>query len=167
MPALHWGLVFGIVEVVIGIAPLVWLVANSYHFPPDAAETQTILTQSGSTLFLFVAFGGLLSLFSYVFAGFLTARETGTVGSGAVAAALACLANLMVSYLIAAVVLKISYSQLINELGGLPASFRAILAVSYALSTLCGLLVACVIAAGIGALGALVGCAIFGRASYS
>ncbi|MGH2515566.1 MAG: hypothetical protein ACRDHP_07910 [Ktedonobacterales bacterium] len=167
MPALHWGLVFGIVQVIIGVVPILWLVANGYHIPPNATETQTILNQSSAALALFFVVGGLFSLASYVFAGFLTARDTGTVGAGALAAALACLANLMVSYLIAAIVLKISYSQILDEIGGLPASFRALLAISYALSTICGLVVGCVIAAGIGALGALLGCAIFGRASYS
>lgn len=166
-PALHWGLVFGIVEVIVGVAPLIWLVANGYHFPPDAEETRTILNSTGSAYTLFIGLGGLLSLTSYIFAGFLTARDTGSVKSGMLAAALACLAYLMVTYLIGAVVLRISYSQLINEVGGLPASFRAVFALSYALTSVCFLTVGCTFAALLGAFGALIGCAIFGRASYS
>lgn len=165
-PAIRWGLVFGIILVVIGVIPLIWVVAHGYHVPPDSAESRAIVNQLGVTLLYYVIGSVVISLLSYFLAGFMTARDTGTVPAGAFAAAVAYLAFSMVSYVVSAVVLKLSAGSLLNDIAGLSGSTRAALAFSYALSSVCGLLIGALLSAGIGALGALLGRAIYGSATY-
>lgn len=167
MPSLQWGMTFGIILVVISIIiPVIWLVANGYHIPPDAGQTQSIINQSGVGIVFFAITSALLSLASYFLAGFLTARDSGSIRAGGFSAALAFLASIMVWDLVSAVVLRISASALLAEIAGLPMNVRAALALLTAAGNIGCLLTGALVAAGIGALGALLGCAIYGRASY-
>ncbi len=93
-PAVHWGLVCGIVLAVAMIAPfLVLEIAYPYYFShPQMVEQSLAAKQDlGTNLaFVFVLLASVIvTPVSLFLAGFLTTRETGTVGSGAFAGALA------------------------------------------------------------------------------
>lgn len=165
-PAIRWGFIFGIVLVAVKLVPLLWLVLNGYHVPPDDTEIQQIASQLGDVIVYYALANTVISLISYFLAGFFTTRDTGTVGSGAFAAVVAYLAYAAVSYLISAVILRGSESVLLDEIATLPGGFRAIFAVTSMFTNICGLLIGALIPSGLGALGALLGRAIYGPATY-
>lgn len=165
-PAIRWGFTFGIVLVAVKLVPLLWMVLNGYHVPPDDTEIQQIASQLGGVLFYYALGNTVISLASYFLAGFFTTRDTGTVGSGAFAAVVAYLAYMTVSYLVTGVILRGSESMFLDEMASLPDTVRAILALTYTFSNVCGLLIGALVTWGIGALGALLGRAIYGPATY-
>lgn len=93
-PAVHWGLICGIVLAVAMIAPFVVIeIAYPYYFSHPEMVGQSIAAKQdiGTSLaaIVVVLIGIIVTPVALFFAGFLTTRETGTIGSGAFAGALA------------------------------------------------------------------------------
>ncbi|HLZ21670.1 MAG TPA: hypothetical protein VKQ30_06075 [Ktedonobacterales bacterium] len=166
-PAVRWGLGFGIILVIVSAFPVIWLATNGYRLPLDESHSRYLFNQLGANIAYILLSLVVVVLLCYFLAGFFTARDTGTVRSGAVAAAVAYISYAMASYLISSVVLKLSASDFIKQLSVASPALKASFAFGYVLGAMCSLVVVTLFAAGIGALGALLGCAIYGRASYS
>lgn len=92
-PAVHWGLICGIVLAVAMVAPFVVLqVAYPYYLshPGLVSQSLTAKPDLGTTVALVgvTLVSVIVTPIALFLAGFLTTRETGTVGSGAFAGAL-------------------------------------------------------------------------------
>ena len=93
-PAVHWGVICGIVLAIALVAPFVVIeVAYPDFFSHPDLAAQSISTHHDYGIAIVVDLVTLLSVLitpvALFFTGFLTTRETGTVGSGAFAGALA------------------------------------------------------------------------------
>ena len=164
-PAIRLGLTCAILLVVLGVLPLVWLLAEGYHLPIDGSEAIAILRQQSQLAGVYVTCYLAASLAIYLLAGFMTARDTGTVKPGMFAAAVAFMASDLVSLLTNLVIIKQAEDSALSAYGYLIEQARGAFAIGYTVNTCCSLIVGAVVAAVIGAVGALIGCAIYGRAS--
>lgn len=119
-PAVHWGLVFGIVLTAASLAPFVLFIVQypEYASNPVFGMLTVIDTNDGAALAPFVLLlllSGLVWLVSEFLAGFLTTRETGTLRSGTFAGVLAALASNTISTLVLLVWLALQRHTSSNE----------------------------------------------------
>lgn len=169
-PSIRWGLTFGIFLAALGVLPVIWLLTNGYRTPLNQSELDVIL-RSQPALVGYYSVGNLVAtLVLYFLAGFMTARDMGTIKPGMFAAGLAYVASSVVTLLVNLMTLRQTEASALSAFSAfsyLTDQVRAAFAVGYAVGICCNLIVGAVGAALIGALGALLGCAIYGRASYS
>lgn len=151
----------------LGLLPTIWLLTNGYRVPLDQSGLDSIVRHHTVLVGYYVIGNLIATLALYFVAGFMTARDTGTVKSGMAAAAIAVVASSMVTILGDLVTLRQAEDTALSAFGSLADQLRGTFAVGYTIGTCCNLIVGAIGAALIGALGALLGCAIFGRASYS
>lgn len=166
-PAIRWGLVFGIMLTVLGLLPTIWLLTNGYRVPLDTSDLEKVIRDHTVLLGEYALCNLVATIALYFLAGFMTARDVGAIKPGMFAAGLAYVASSLVTILANLVTLRQAEDSALSAFGNLADQLRGPFAALTALDTTCNLIVGAVMAGLIGALGALLGCAIFGRASYT
>lgn len=166
-PAVHWGLVFGIVLTAASLAPFILFIVQypAYASNPIFGMLTVIDRNDGAALTPFVLLlmlSGLVWLVSEFLAGFLTTRETGTLRSGTFAGVLAALASNTITTLVLLVWLLLQ--QHTSSDANVSPVFQIFAGIGGLLDFCCGLIGVIVPAAAVAVLGAGLARLIWGPA---